>query len=433
MQQSTLFWFRRDLRLKDNHGLFNALKSGRPVVCLFIFDTNILSRLEKKDPRVEFIHNSIVELKNELEEHGSTLDIRIGDPEKIFPHLIRIYNIRQVIANHDYDAYSISRDSKIKELLEDHNIKFNTFKDSVIFEKKEIFTIQGNPYTVFTPYSKKWKESIKFNKVTQYKSELLLNNLEKCEPRSIPSINDLGFEKTNIDIPIKKLSIEMLKNYDRTRDFPSLKNGTSKLGVHLRFGTVSIRECVNFALSFNNTWLNELIWRDFYIQILYNFPHSATQSFKKDYDKIKWENNLELFQKWCEGKTGFPLIDAGMRELNSTGFMHNRVRMLVASFLCKNLRIDWRWGERYFAKKLLDYELASNVGNWQWAAGSGVDAAPYFRIFNPTLQIEKFDNQHLYIKKWIPELKTPDYPSPIVNFIDSRDLCFKMYKKALIG
>lgn len=432
MQETALFWFRRDLRLKDNHGLFQALKSGRPVTCIYIFDTNRLSQLEKNDARITFIHNTLSDLKKELEEYGSTLDVRFGDPVKIFPHLIRVYNFRQVFANHDYDSYSTELDHKVRNLLMEHSIKFRSFKDHVIFEKNEIIDSKNEPYVTFDPYFKKWKKSITFNKVFNYKSEFYLKNLFNMSPIEFPTINQIGFEKSKIEFNSPSLSLSTIKNYDKTKTFPGIKNGTSRIGIHLRYGTISVRECVNFALSHNDSWLTELIWRDFYNQILFHFPHIENSSFKKSYDKIKWENNEELFQKWCEGNTGYPLVDAGMRELKNTGYMHSQIRIIVSSFLCKNLRIDWRWGERYFSKHLLDFDLASNIGGWQGAAGSGVESTPYFQVSNPLKQTHSFDPQLTYIKKWVPEFKNPDYPKPIVDFIESREICFKMYKKAII-
>ena len=432
MQEHSLFWFRRDLRLKDNHGLLQALKSGRPVCCVYIFDANELSTLPKDDKKVHFIYSSLLALKKELEAHGSSLDIRFGDPAKIFPHLIRMYNFKQVFANHDYDAYSTLRDAKIGKMLLDHGIKLKTFKDSVIFEKRELLTSQNEPYTLFLSYAKRWKEKIKFGMIFTHKSEDKLINLAAMSVLQVPSLKDMGFNSIDLMVDSPNLEPNFLRLYEKNRDLQLIKSKTSKASPYLKYGLVSIRFCVNLALTESPVFLEELIWREFFTQSLSNFPETANNSFKRNYDNIKWDNSEAFFKKWCEGKTGFPLVDAAMRQLNSTGFIEYRLRILVASFLCKNLCIEWQKGERYFASKLLDYDQAINVGNWQWIAGSGVDAAPYFKIYNPAIQQDKFDPLFLYVKQWVPEYKTPEYPNPIVNFADSRDNCFKMYKKAII-
>lgn len=425
-----VFWFRRDLRLSDNIGLFHALNSNEEVLPIFIFDTSILEQLDKNDARVTFIYNKLQNIQNQLVKIKKSLAIFYGNPKEIFEKLISENKITAVYTNHDYEPYARKRDKEVFQIFKAKEIAFKTSKDQVIFEKNEIVKDDGSPYVVFTPYSKKWKTKLMTIELPYYASE---EKIEHITTHNYPflSLADIGFEKSKIEIPDFNVSENLILKYEETRNFPALQ-GTSMLGIHLRFGSVSIREMVKKAMIFKNqTFLNELIWREFFMQILWHFPHTTTQSFKPKYDAIKWSNNETLFQKWCEGKTGYPFVDAGMRELNTTGHMHNRVRMIVASFLCKHLLIDWRWGEAYFASKLLDYEQASNVGNWQWAAGSGVDAAPYFRIFNPTEQIKKFDKDLKYIKKWIPELETVEYPKPIVEHKEAREKCLQTYKEAL--
>lgn len=425
-----IFWFRRDLRFNDNIGLFHALNEKEEVLPLFIFDSKILNELPKDDARVQFIHEQLENMQKQLEKKAKSLAVFLGDPKKIFQKLIEENKIKTVYTNHDYEPYARKRDKEVYQLFKEHDITFKTSKDQVIFEKDEVVKDDGTPYVVYTPYSKKWKEKLQNTKLTQYKSEDKLDQIVKHNYPFL-SLEDIGFKPTKIKLPEYNVSEKLMSNYEETRNFPAI-HGTSLLGIHLRFGTVSIREMVQKARSVKNeTFLKELIWREFFMQILWHFPKTTTESFKPKYDAIEWRNDEKQFQKWCEGKTGYPFVDAGMRELNATGHMHNRVRMIVASFLCKHLLIDWRWGETYFAQKLLDYEQASNVGNWQWAAGSGVDAAPYFRIFNPTEQIKKFDKDLKYIKKWIPELETSKYPEPIVDHKEARERCLKVYKKAL--
>ena len=426
-----IFWFRRDLRLSDNTGFHQALQSGFPVLPLFIFDTNILDKLdEKNDARVEFIHKSLSKIRDNLAEHGSSLLIKHGIPSEIFGELVHEMNIAAVFTNHDYEPYARQRDAEVAELLHENGIPFHSFKDQVVFEKSEVLTAQEKPYTVFTPYSKTWKKQLGSAEIAPRQSENLLNRCLKTEPLPFPTLSDIGFYESGVDFPGKEMRDNIINNYHETRDFPA-QNGTSRLSVHLRFGTVSPRALVRKALAANETWLDELIWREFFMQILWHFPKVVDQPFKEKYAAIQWRNDVAEFEKWCNGKTGYPLVDAGMRELNQTGFMHNRVRMLVASFLTKHLLIHWLWGERYFAKKLLDYDLSANNGNWQWAAGCGCDAAPYFRIFNPTTQIEKFDPDWEYIKKWVPEVNSPDYPKPIVEHKIARERCLSTFKSAL--
>ena len=425
-----IFWFRRDLRLEDNIGLFHALNSDEPVLPVFIFDTSILSQLSTNDARVTFIHKQLGKIQQQLTERGKSLAVFYGNPVAIFQKLIQQNPIHTVYTNHDYEPSARKRDSEVYALFKENNIVFKTSKDQVIFEKNEVVIDDGSPYVVYTPYSKKWKELFCKTSIPHYHSEKLLDNIVSHEYPFL-SLENIGFQPSEMKVKPFDISDKLIDHYEDTRNFPSV-SGTSMLGVYLRFGVVSIREIVKKAAgSRNQTFLNELIWREFFMQILWHFPQTVHRSFKEKYDAIAWENNEALFLKWCEGKTGYPFVDAGMRELNATGHMHNRVRMIVASFLCKHLLIDWRWGETYFAQKLLDYEQASNVGNWQWAAGSGVDAAPYFRIFNPTEQIKKFDKDLKYIKKWIPELETSSYPKPIVDHKEAREKCLETYKKAV--
>ena len=431
MKTAAIFWFRRDLRLDDNAGLYHALKNSEAVLPIFIFDKNILDKLEdKKDKRVEFIHDAILDLNTKLTELNSAIKVFYSTPENVFKELVKEYNITTVYTNHDYEPYADERDLAVKEFLEKHKILFKSYKDQCIFEKNEVTKDDGKPYTVFTPYSRKWKLRLTDYHVKPYPNKKYFSNFLKSDSFQIPTLQQLGFEKTELETPSKTISKSIVTNYKEQRDFPAI-NGTSKLSVHLRFGTVSIRALAKQALVLNETWLNELIWRDFYMTILYHFPHSAKNSFKPQYDRIVWRNNETEFKAWCEGKTGFPIVDAGMRELNSTGFMHNRVRMIVASFLVKDLLIDWRWGEAYFAQKLLDFDLSANNGGWQWASGSGCDSAPYFRVFNPTEQTKKFDPKYEYIKKWIPEFNTPNYPKPIVDHAAARLRVLAVYKEAL--
>jgi deoxyribodipyrimidine photo-lyase len=425
--ETTLFWFRRDLRLNDNAGLYHALRDNAFVLGLFIFDTEILDTLDDKhDKRVQFIHKSLEQLKLQLERIGTSLLVLTGKPSEVFKTLAP----SKVYTNHDYEPYAIQRDAEVKTILKGKGSDLLSFKDQVIFEKDEIVKGDGEPYTVFTPYSKKWKQSLTGFMIKNYPVEKYCHRFKKTAPCLLPCLKDIGFINSDVAFPSPEVSEDTIKNYHHVRDFPALL-GTSRISVHLRFGTVSIRKMVQLGFQRNETWLNELIWREFYQMILWHFPKIVSHSFKSSYDHIQWSNDEHEFMAWCQGKTGYPIVDAGMRELNSTGFMHNRVRMIVASFLTKHLLIDWRWGEAYFAKKLLDYDLASNNGGWQWAAGTGCDAAPYFRIFNPKLQTEKFDPELTYIRKWIPELDTSDYPQPIVEHTFARERAIKTYKAAL--
>ncbi|WP_299390587.1 deoxyribodipyrimidine photo-lyase [uncultured Gelidibacter sp.] len=428
----TIFWFRRDLRLDDNVGLYEALKSEHPVLPIFIFDTEILDELPKDDARVSFIYDTLQTMRTTLQkEHESGLAMFHGKPLEIYKQLLKDYQISAVYTNHDYEPYAQKRDSELQEFLSENGIEFKTFKDQVIFEKNEVVKKDGTPYMVYTPYMKVWKEKFNTSDLGIYNTKLMLNNLIKTSNLPHVSLSELGFKKSTQKIAAYNTTPTLIQDYEKTRNFPA-QDGTSRLGPHLRFGTVSIRKMIKKAIAENNEiFWQELIWREFFMQILWHFPHTVDQSFKPKYDRIEWRNNTTEFKLWCDGNTGYPLVDAGMRELNATGFMHNRVRMLVGSFLCKHLLIDWRWGEAYFAEKLHDYELSSNVGNWQWVAGCGVDAAPYFRIFNPTTQIEKFDKDLKYIKKWVPEFDTSSYPKPIVDHKEARERCLATYKRAL--
>lgn len=432
------FWFRRDLRVHDNHGFYQALSSDYKVKPIFIFDTNILNKLShKNDARVAFIHQQIAHLKSifngnfsDFEGLNSDIEVWYGDPVEVWTKILSTNTVAEIYTNTDYEPNAIRRDANIANLCETFNCNFRSFKDQVIFEKSEVTKDDGLPYTVFTPYMKKWKIRYFENPPIQYPSESKLQNLAEFKFGEMPNLNSMGFMPSEIEIPSMQVEQGRIKNYEQTRDIPSVL-GTSRLSIHLRFGTISVREKVTKGFKLSEKWVNELIWRDFYQQILFHFPRIVNESFKPQYDKIEWLNDEKSFQLWTEGKTGYPIVDAGMRELNATGFMHNRVRMIVASFLTKHLLIDWRWGEAYFAEKLLDFDLASNNGGWQWAAGSGVDAAPYFRVFNPTLQTQKFDSEFKYIKQWVPEFGTGKYPKPIVEHSFARDRCLSTYKKGL--
>jgi deoxyribodipyrimidine photo-lyase len=426
-----IFWFRRDLRLEDNCGLFHALNSHNIVLPIFIFDKNILHKLQPDDARVSFIHQELENINHQLSQFDSKLSVFHGNPSDIFKELQEKYTIETVFTNHDYEPYGIQRDLEIEKNLSSNQINLKTFKDQVIFEKNEIVKKDGSAYKVYTPFSKKWIEAYQFKGLQFFPSEQNLNNFIKSKNESILTLKEIGFTASSIKVKSYKVSTKLINAYEETRNFPA-QDSTSKLGTHLRFGTVSIRKMVDKASKSNNiTFLKELIWREFFMQILWHYPHTTKDSFKPKYDRIVWRNNEEEFKAWCKGNTGYPLVDAGMRELNQTGFMHNRVRMLVGSFLCKHLLIDWRWGEAYFAEKLHDYEQSSNIGNWQWVAGTGVDASPYFRIFNPTTQIQKFDKDLNYIKKWASNFQELTYPTPIVDHKFARERCLKVYKAAV--
>ncbi|MDT0687796.1 cryptochrome/photolyase family protein [Autumnicola psychrophila] len=431
-EKINVFWFRRDLRLDDNVGFLEALKDDHPVLPIFIFDTEILDSLPEDDARVTFIYKTLQQMRKVLkEEYSSSMAMYYGKPSEIFKKLVKEFSIVKVFTNHDYEPYAKERDKEIGNFLEEKNIEFETFKDQVIFEKDEITKQDGGPYVVYTPYMKSWREKFKNLDFKIHYTNNYLDNLIQNTKLPNLELSNIGFKESSLEFPDYDVTPTLIQEYEDTRDIPA-EHGTSRLGPHLRFGTVSIRKMVKKAnAEKNKTFLQELIWREFFMQVLDYNPQTVTESFKPKYDRINWRNNKEEFKLWKEGKTGYPLVDAGMRELNAVGFMHNRVRMLVGSFLCKHLLIDWRWGEAYFAEKLLDYEMSSNVGNWQWVAGSGVDAAPYFRIFNPTTQVEKFDKERKYIKKYVPEFGTDDYPEPMVDHKEARERALRTYKQAV--
>ncbi len=427
----TLFWFRRDLRFDDNAGLYHALKNHSCVLPIFIFDENILKHLPSQDARLLFIHQSVAQLKQNLQEKASDLLVKYGDPLKIYKELSEEFSLDAIYANHDYEPEAIKRDEKIKKWCTDQLIQFITYKDQVIFEKKEIVTDLQKPYTVYTPYKKKWLTALSPFYLKSYPNQRYAKNLCPVKKKTpLISLKELGFEDFDFSFPSPEVSKNILKEYAAKRDFPALA-ATSQLGLHLRFGTVSVRELAREAKKHSEVWLSELIWRDFFMQILFNFPHVEKSSFRPQFEKVAWRENKEEFKKWAEGKTGYPMVDAGMRELNATGFMHNRVRMVAASFFTKHLLMHWHKGERYFAEKLLDYDMAANNGNWQWSAGTGCDAAPYFRIFNPASQLERFDKNLKYIKKWVPEYGTDQYVKPMVDHVFARERALDEFKKAL--
>lgn len=447
MPKTTIFWFRRDLRLNDNAGLYHALKSGKPVLPIFIFDENILNDLENRsDARVHFIHDTLHDLQTQLASLGSSLLVKYGTPKKVLRALLKSHEIEAVYTNRDYEPYALERDEEVKTILEKKGIGFYTFKDQVIFEKGEVLKDDGTPYTVFTPYSKKWRKKMDSQMVNEkqangrkrrlsyflqsYPTEKYFSAFLLTKPFPIPTLEEMKFQPSTIPIPDRAVKRSLIKKYGEQRNFPAIR-GTSRLGIHFRFGTISIREKAQHALNLSDVYVSELIWRDFYAMIMAHFPKVVTNAFRKKYEFIEWDNNKTHFEKWCNGQTGYPIVDAGMRELNATGFMHNRVRMIVASFLTKHLLIDWRWGEAYFAEKLLDFDLASNNGGWQWAAGCGTDAAPYFRVFNPYTQQQKFDKDMVYVKKWVPEYGTPEYVEAIVEHKFARERCLRVYKEGL--
>ena len=430
MEEVNIFWFRRDLRLYDNSGLSAATHSKNKVIPIFIFDTSITDKLPNNDRRINFIFDNLLEIDLKLKKKfNSSINVFKGNPTEIFKELIRDYKINSVFTNNDYEPYALSRDRSIQNLLEKNQIQFKSFKDQVIFEKNEVVKDDGSPYVVYTPYMRKWKANLNED-LSKLAEKEVVNNFYNSSISALMELSKYGFVENDKKIEVFKLNKDIVTKYADTRNFPSI-NSTSKLGPYLRFGTVSVRKIVSGLLKFKDqTFLNELIWREFFMQILFHFPHTAKKSFKSKYDKIIWLNDPKSFEAWKNGETGFPLVDAGMKELNNTGFMHNRVRMITASFLCKHLLIDWRLGEKYFALKLNDYEMASNVGNWQWASGSGVDAAPYFRIFNPHTQITKFDKNREYINKWV-DTNSKSYPNEIVDHKFARQRCLDTYKMYL--
>lgn len=427
LPEVTICWLRRDLRLEDHAALYHALLSDNKVLPVFIFDPHILNQLPSRaDRRVTFIHNTLYNLQAELQHRGSALHVLYQTPVEAFKELQQVYRIKSVYTNHDYEPYALERDQQVAQFLRSQNIPFHTFKDQVIFEKDEVLKPDGKPYTVFTPYSKMWKARYLQHPPTSYNCAVHYSHLYQTAPIEIPSLSSMGFEPAEADIPSPEPDADIIRRYDETRNIPGVE-GTSKLSVHLRFGTVSVRSLVQKAFQWNEQWLNELIWREFFMQIMYHFPYVAHKPFKSGYEQIPWLNNEETFAKWCAGETGYPLVDAGMRQLNQTGWMHNRVRMVTASFLIKHLLTDWRWGEAYFAEQLLDFDLAVNNGNWQWVTGCGCDAAPYFRVFNPVEQQKKFDPDFVYIRRWIPEYKE-GYIEPIVEHTFARNRVLEAFK-----
>ncbi len=427
----TLFWMQRDLRLGDNTALFHALKSRKNVLAIYIFNPDTIEKFELMPAlRINFIYNTLREIKIQLENSGSSLLVLYGKPADVFKKLLKDYQICSVFTNHDYDPYSVCQDLEISRFLKSNKINYYTFKDHVLFEKDELVKNDGNPYTVFTAYKNKFLEKFTGEMVRPFNTSKYFHNFLKISPLRLPSLKELGFQSVDFRFPPKTISVKMLESYAVERDYPA-RNGTSKLSIHLRYGTVSIREVTSLAVLHSKEFLSELIWRNFYSQLLWFFPHIVTKAFKPAYENIRWENNPDHLNAWCNGKTGYPFVDAGMRELNQTGFMHNRLRMVTASFLCKQLLIDWRLGEAYFANRLIDYDLASNIGGWQWCAGSGFDASPWFRVFNPELQARKFDPDFEYIREWVPEYGTSKYPCAIVDLSNARNRAMKRYGEAL--
>ncbi len=445
-----LFWHRRDLRIRDNVGLYHAAEVESKEVStklqpIFIFDPQILTPLkDRSDHRVTLIYDWLEELKAEYQSLGGDLWTFFGDPVEVFKHLQTKLKISSVYTNHDYEPLARKRDDDVKKALGEMNIHFQSFKDQVIFEKNEILSGEGRPYTVCTPFKKKWlsqfqKQKIKtdlsvfeksLNKISSADSKAIEKKIEKRIEKKWVTLAEMDFSRSSIRAPVYNITSERISVYDKTRDFPFLP-GTTLLGTALRFGKVSVREMANLGHEQNATWLSELIWREFFMQILFHFPQVTKQSFRTQYEKVAWRKDKNDFEKWKLGQTGYPIVDAGMRELNQTGYMHNRVRMIVGSFLTKHLLIHWYHGERYFAEKLFDFDLSANNGNWQWVAGTGCDAAPYFRIFNPESQTEKFDPKGEYIRRWVPEFGTTRYPEKMVEHSFARERALTEFKKAL--
>ncbi len=431
-QTVAVHWFRRDLRLHDNHALLMALRSGHPVLPVFLFDTNILDDLQdKQDRRVDLIHRTLGSIKSELEQLGSSILVEMGSPAEAWQRIVERYDVKCVHTNRDHEPYAIQRDAEVEALLRFKSIPFTTYRDTSIFGPNKVVKQDGTPYTVFTPYMRKWREQFTDPLLEPFRSENELHALLRTDPLTMPSLADIGFRATDLELPAVLMDEHILRTYTDTRNLPAL-DGTSRLSTHLRFGMVSVRQALRKSWSTSPSFANELIWREFFMQILWHFPRVVTQAFKPAYDNIVWRNDRAEFSAWCEGRTGYPIVDAGMRELNATGLMHNRVRMITASFLTKHLLIDWRWGEAWFAVKLLDFELSSNNGNWQWACGSGCDAAPYFRVFSPAAQTERFDPELRYVKRWVPEAGTAAYHKPIVEHDFARKRALHVYKSGLV-
>ena len=467
--EKSLVWFRRDLRDFDHAALYHALKTSSQVFCAFVFDTEILDLLEnKQDRRVEFIWESVKELKAALQANGGDLIVMHGKARELIPKYALQANIHAVFANRDYEPSAVARDAEVAAKLAQNNIEFHSFKDQVLFEKDEILSLSNKPYSVFTPYKNAHLKKLDDFYLKPYPVDSYIHNYAKVAPSNLINLESMGFVRTNLTDMRLPTGMsggaqlfadfeERMHQYKEARNFPAVK-GVSYLSVHLRFGTVSVRhlarQATNHANAGSQTWLSELIWRDFYFQILHHHPQvAAGKAYKAEFENLPFPNDIALFKAWCEGKTGYPLIDAAMRQINSTGFMHNRLRMVAASFLVKDLLIDWRWGERYFAEHLIDFDLSANNGGWQWAASTGCDAQPWFRIFNPTTQSEKFDPAGKFIRKYVPELGScnnkeihapwlmpplqkqsigivigKNYPAPIVDHATQRALALSLYK-----
>ncbi len=438
----SLVWLRRDLRLSDNRALNEAEKSSDEITIVFVFDTNILNRLKsKQDRRLTFIYESLNEISQTLEKKGSQLIVLYGDPKKEIPKLASQLGVNFVFANEDYESYAKSRDFHIKKSLAKQEISFSLHKDQVIFSGDEVLKSDGSPYRVFTPWKKQFHPSVVDEAKTSLKKMTKKSELKAFS--KLKSLKSYGFKKTLSYVQggereaQKQLSgfLDQLNSYSKNRDYPYL-DSTSRLSVHLRFGTLSIREAIRACKGKRGegprTWLSELVWREFYFMILDQFPHVEKSSFKPEYQNIQWPGKNNHFKAWCEGRTGFPIVDAGMRQLNKTGFMHNRLRMVTASFLVKDLLVDWQRGEKYFAEKLMDYDLAANNGGWQWCASTGCDAQPYFRIFNPDSQTKKFDSGQEFVRKWVPEAfdTSSGYPGPIVDHRVQREKALSLFKSA---
>ncbi len=428
------WWLRRDLRLTDNAALYHALRSGLPVLPVFVFDRAILDALPRQDLRVQFIHQTLTALNAQLAHYGCSIWVHYGSPAEAWGQLCQQFTLHAVYAAHDYEPYAIARDAAIATQLAAQGAAFHTYKDQVIFDRDEVLTGHGTPFKVFTPYKHAWLNRLTPFYLKPYATEKYLHNLyQHVDTHALPTLQQMGFEAVPFAYPPPSVATALMQHYGERRNFPALTSGTSRIGIHLRFGTLSIRQLAARAQQHGATYLNELIWRDFYQMVLYHFPHVVTRAFRPQYDTIPWREDAEALARWQQGLTGYPIVDAGMRELNATGYMHNRVRMIVASFLTKHLLISWQLGEAYFAEKLLDFELASNNGGWQWAAGTGADAAPYFRVFSPGEQTKKFDAKLEYIRRWVPEFESPAYPKPIVEHSYARQRALAVYKAALAG
>lgn len=433
MARLTIFWFRRDLRFEDNTGLFHALSQSESVQPLFIFDTGILKPLSSSDARVGFIHGEILRLKETLRGHGADLWVRHGEPLEVWKSVLAAREIEAVYFNRDNEPEALKRDARVADFLTSKGVRVRSFKDQSLFDRDEILADAGTPYTVFTPYKKKVLATLTKDHLKPFPSEKFAKHFARSERTPIPSLQSLGFSASSLQEPKRSISRKIIATYDKTRDFPALAEGTTRLGVFLRFGTLSPRRLAALGLELNATWLSELLWRDFFMQILWHFPHVQRSSFRPQYEKVAWRTSSADFERWANGMTGYPLVDAGLRELNATGYMHNRARMVTAQFLTKHLLIHWLEGERYFASRLLDYDLAANNGNWQWAAGTGCDAAPYFRIFNPLTQAKRFDPKEEYVRRWIPEYGTSKYPAPMVDHNEARGRALAEFTRALKG